>query len=150
MPAWLLDLFASRQLNQAFLLINLGAAPFWLALLFAPASPWTRRLVSPFAAPALLSLVYLYVVYLLLTRSGLPALPAGEIKSVRSFIVHPLVFLALWAHLTAVNLFVGAVISQEAVRLRMRVPLELLLCWLFAPAALCLFACRRGIRTWLT
>ena len=67
-------------------------------------------------------------------------------RSTRVFLFHPVVFLVLWAHLQMANLFVGTVLLQDARKRRLEIPLELALCWLFAPVAVLVYAARRLIQ----
>lgn len=142
MPAWLIDLFANRQLNQAFLLLLLAPSPVWIAMILFPEHAVTRRLASPLLGPPALALLYFYFFFQLLTH-GAPVLDGHDVRSVRRFLVHPLVFLVLAAHLSTANLYIGTTLYQESRRLQITLTAELILCWLFAPVALFLFAIRR-------
>lgn len=142
MPGWLIDWFGSRLLNDTFWLLTLAPLPAWCALVFFPNHRWTKRLASPFLAPPLLGLVYFYLVWKL-TTLGSPTPGAATMRGVRGYLGHPVVFLVLWAHLQTANLFVGTVLLEDARRRRLSIPLELALCWLFAPAAVVFYAVRR-------
>jgi hypothetical protein len=145
MPGWLIDLFGSRQVNEAFLFITLAPLPIWFALVFLPNKRWTRWISSPFLAPPLLGVLYLVLVWNLFDL-GAPGAPDVAHKSVRGFLRHPLVFLVLWAHLQMANLFVAVVLREDARLRRMAIPVELALCWLFAPLAVVIYTVRRLIR----
>jgi hypothetical protein len=142
MPAWLIDLFGSQRIQNGFLFISLAPLPFWVALIISPHRRWLPWLTSPFVIPPLLSLIYLYMVWNLVDL-GAPPPPDVAAKSVRGYFRHPLVFLVLWAHLQVANIFVASVIREDGVRSRRRVRFELALCWLFAPAAVVIYAARR-------
>lgn len=124
--------------------MNLVVAPFWLAMILLPQSAFVRRISHPFFAPALVGVVYLYAVYLLVTVTGVPRLAGLELKSVRLLVSHPLVFLAVWAHYLAINLFVGMSLFRHAVSRRIDARVELVLCWLVGPVGLMAYVLRLG------
>ncbi len=142
MPVWVIELFGSQQLNQAFWLINGMVAPFWILMILFPYNKWIRWICHPFFVPALLGLFYLYLVYLLITVTGIPPLAGLEVRALRRFMDHPIVFLVIWAHYMTVDLFLGMAIYQHAVRRRITVPFELILSWLFGPAGLVAYMIR--------
>ncbi len=142
MSGLLIDLFGSRQINEAFYLITLAPLPVWISWLFFPHSRWTQWITSPFLFPFLLSVGYLFFAWKAFTI-GAPGSPEVHYKSVRGFLKHPMIFLVLWAHVQMANLFVAAVIIHFGRRERMGVKLEVALCWLFAPLAVVLFTLRR-------
>lgn len=145
MPAWLIDLFGSRQLNQIFWTLTLAPLPVWIALVFFPRHAMTKILAWPWLIPPLLGLVYLALIWKA-WHVGPPRLPVDvDARSTRVFLFHPILFLVLWAHLQMANLFVALVLRQDARRRRVAIPGELSLCWLFAPAAVVLYAVRRLI-----
>lgn len=145
MPGWLIDLFGSRQVNETFMALTLAPLPIWIALVFLPNKPWTRWISSPFLAPPVLGVVYLFLIWKLYTI-GVPSAPDPVHKSVRAFLKHPMVFLVLWAHLQMANLFVAVVLREDARPRRIKIPLEMALCWLFAPLAVVIYTGRRFIR----
>ena len=146
MSQWMLDTLGARQFNEAFWIISLIPGPVWIMLILLPDNRITRRLASPFVLPAVLGVVYLYFVYLLFTY-GLPTTPDNvTMKAVRRFVIHPLVFLVLWSHLMITDLFVGMRLYEDARRRNLHIPVELLICWFFAPVALMLYAVRRALR----
>ncbi len=142
MPVWVVELFGNQQLNRAFWLVNGSVAPFWILMMLIPDKKWVRRICHPFFVPALLSCFYLYLVYVLMTTTGVPPLAGLEVRAMRRFIDHPIVFLVIWAHYMTVDLFLGMTIYQHAARRRLWIPGELLLCWLFGPAGLVAYMIR--------
>jgi len=146
MSQWMLDTFGSRQFNEAFWIISLIPGPVWIMLILMPDNRVTRLLVSPFILPAILGVVYLYFIYLLFTY-GPPNTPDNvSMKEVRRFVIHPLVFLVLWSHLMITDLFVGMRMYEDARHRGFHVPVELFICWFFAPVALMLYAFRRSLK----
>lgn len=146
MPAWLIDLFGSRQINHAFWWLTLAPLPVWIALVVYPHHAWTRRLASPFFVPPLLGLAYAVLLWRLIDFGAPPPPASAAARSTRLFLLHPLVFLVLWAHLQMANLFVAAVLLEDARRHKLRIPGELALCWLFAPLAVLAYTARRLVR----
>jgi hypothetical protein len=142
----MVEVFGSAQLNRAFIAMNLVVLPFWVAMIVAPSNRWVWRMAHPFMVPAVFSLVYVYAVYLLVTVTGVPPLAGLEMKAMRSFINHPLVFLVVWAHYLAVDLFLGMSIYRDAAARKIRVPVELCLCWIFGPIGLLAYV---GRLAWL-
>lgn len=142
MPVWVIELFGNQQLNRAFWLINGTVAPFWILMILFPYNKWIRWICHPFFVPAVVGLLYLYLVYVLVTVTGVPPFAGLEVRALRDFIDHPIVFLVIWAHYMTVDLFLGMSLYQHAVRMRMRVPGELLLSWFFGPAGLVAYLLR--------
>lgn len=131
-------------MNRAFWTMNLLVMPFWLAMIFAPGSKVVRRVSHPFFVPVIFGLVYLYALHLLITVTGVPPLAGMEMKAMRSFVNHPLVFLVVWAHYLAVDLFLGMSIYRDASSRNLRIPVELLLCWILGPLGLVAYVLRLG------
>lgn len=145
MPAWLINIFGAREINDLFLLLTIGPLPVWIGLVVFPNEKWTRMISSPFVVPPLMSLAYVFLLWKTWELGG-PAAPETMVKSVRGFIEHPLIFLVLWAHLQMANLFVGMVLLQDARRNGLSVRVELALCWIFAPVGVLIYTIRRFIR----
>ncbi|MFP4157364.1 MAG: abscisic acid-deficient protein Aba4 family protein [Opitutales bacterium] len=143
MPIWLIEIFGSEDLNSTFVLILLMTAPVWLLMILLPDRRWVQKMAHPF----LLAPLYCLVLFVLLWRSQQSALlpdPFAPIsyESAQAFARHPVSFLALFCNLQILNLAVGAGMYQKARRERMRVPVELLLCWLLGAVALVPFLLR--------
>lgn len=145
MFTWLIDLFGSRQLNEAFWCLTLLPLPIWVALVFFPRHRITKVIAWPGFMPPILSLFYLYLIWAA-WDFGLPRVPVDlAARSTRLFLFHPLIFLVLWAHLQMANLFIAQVLLRDAHAHRMAIPVELALCWLFAPVGVLLYGVRRLI-----
>lgn len=136
MPVWIVEVFGSAQLNRAFVAMILVVLPFCVAMIVAPSNRWVWRMSYPFMVPAAVSLIYVYAVYLLVTVTGVPPLAGLEMGALRRFVNHPLIFLVVWAHYLAIDLFVGMSIYRDAAARKIRVPVELILCWLLGPIGL--------------
>lgn len=146
MPVWIVELFGGVQINRAFLIMNALVMPFWMVMILRPRDRWAYRLSNPFLVPAVFGLVYVYALYLLVTVTGVPPLAGIEVGALRKFINHPLIFLVIWAHYLAVDLFLGMVLYRDATRRNMRVPGELILCWIFGPLGLVVYVARLLVR----
>jgi len=146
MPTWLIDLFGSRQLNEAFWLLTLLPLPIWVALVFFPRHRVTKAMAWPGFMPPILALCYLYLFWKAWTF-GLPRVPVDvAARSTRVFLFHPLVFLVLWAHLQMANLLIAQLLLIDARARRLAIPVELALCWLLAPVAVLIYGVRRLVR----
>jgi hypothetical protein len=142
MPVWVVELFGEGQINRAFWTMNAVVMPFWVLMICLPNRKWVQQISNPFLVPTLLGGIYLYAIYLLVTVTGVPALAGLEVRALRNFINHPLVFLVIWAHYLAVDLFLGMSLFRDATRRKIWIPLELLLCWVFGPLGLVAYSLR--------
>lgn len=149
MPVFLVDLFGSRQLEQAFLLVTGMTVPVWLCLILAPNWRGTKLLGHPFFVPALLVLVWLYLLTQMMAVTGLPTVRSDQAvyHASRALARHPFIFLVAWAQIQIANLFVGCVIYQEGQRRGIGVPGELLMCAFFGPLGLLAWLLRLGVES---
>ncbi len=127
-----------------FSLASAAVLPGWALLVLVPRWKWTARLVGPVLIPALLSLLYLY----LLATHWVSAQGAfGSLASVRRLFDDPAVLLAGWVHYLVFDLFVGSWEVRDAQRLALPhllvVPC-LLLTLLFGPVGLLSYFAVRG------
>ncbi|MGF1529999.1 MAG: abscisic acid-deficient protein Aba4 family protein [Puniceicoccaceae bacterium] len=146
MPGWMIETFGGAHLDRAFLLIAAIPLPCWLLLILFPNATITSRLSHPLFLPTLLSSVWVYLVYLLLTTSSPPSPNAFNYSTAQTVSNHPLVFLVLWSHLQIFHLAVGLLLFRESQKFGIRTPLELMLCWILGPAGLLAFAFRLLLR----
>ncbi|MDQ8205276.1 abscisic acid-deficient protein Aba4 family protein [Pelagicoccus sp. SDUM812003] len=142
MKVWLVEFFGSRELNYLFWVATLATTPFWLLMLFWPKSRAARWLCQLWVGPPLLGVFYLYLLYLADDLTGLPVLDGVEMKSVRRYWAHPILFIALWMHRLAVDLFVGIWIARFGRARNWEVRGELVLVWLAGPIGMLVFAGR--------
>ena len=100
--------------ESLFTLANLAVLPAWALLVLAPRWRWTSRLFAPVVMPALLSLVYLY-----LLASGWARVhnAFGSLAGVRHLFDDPALLLAGWLHYLAFDLFIGSWEVRNAQRL---------------------------------
>ena len=147
MPIWLIEVFGAKDLDSTFILILLMTAPVWLAMILFPESGIVRKLAQTYLLPPLYCIVLFVLLWKSHESSVLPD-PYAPItyESAREFSRHPISFLALFCNLQILNLTVGTVIYQKAMRSGMRAPVELLLCWFIGAVALIPFALRLLVR----
>lgn len=145
MPGWLIEWFADKELTRLYWIITLAGAPFWLMMLLAPGKAYTKRLCSPLLAPPLFALGLLYLYYQLWSL-GLPNAPTGLGYQDQAAVAgHPIVLLILWMHAQILNLFLGETLFADARKRKMRIPVELGLCWLFGPVGLLVYGLRLAL-----
>lgn len=127
-----------------FSLASAAVLPGWALLVLVPRWKWTARLVGPVLIPALLSLLYLY---LLAARWAILAGGFGSLATVRRLFDDPAVLLAGWVHYLAFDLFIGSWEVRDAQRLALPhllvVPC-LLLTLLFGPVGFLSYLVLRG------
>ena len=131
------------QHRRAYAVINTSTAPVWLAMILAPRSRVTRRLVGH---SGLLFLAYGAAYDALLAsgsvrRGGM--IDFRDAEAVRAALSEPELFLAGWSHFLAFDLFVGRWIWEDALEHGRPARLALLLTWLAGPAGLSLHLLRR-------
>jgi hypothetical protein len=133
----------SANHRKAYLLLNGSVVPIWLAMILAPRSRFTRRLVRT-TTPLIVGLGVSYDALLAsgVAQSGGP-IDFNNPDQVRGALSTPNLFLAGWAHYIAFDLFVGRWIWQDALA-RGRAPMLALLLTSFAgPAGLSLYLVQR-------
>jgi hypothetical protein len=113
--------------------------PGWLLLVFLPRWKWTARLVAPVIIPAVIGVVY---VYLVVAHFGRAEGGFGSLADVSRLFQNRHALLAGWIHYLAFDLFVGAWEVRDAQRVGVHhllvVPC-LVLTFLFGPAGLLLY-----------
>jgi hypothetical protein len=133
----------SPSRRKAYTVINTSTTPVWLAMILAPRSRLTRRLV----ARSNLLLVALGVSYDVLLSAGMvrnrKLIDFRDPDAVRAALTIPDAFLAGWAHYLAFDLFVGRWIWEDALAQGRQPRLALLLTWLAGPAGLTLHLAQR-------
>jgi hypothetical protein len=116
-----------------------AVVPGWLLLVFAPRWKWTARLITPVLIPALLGLLYLY---LIVTRFGASEGGFGSLAEVRRLFEDPALLLAGWVHYLAFDLFIRSWEVRDAQRhglSHLLVVPCLALTFLFGPVGLLLY-----------
>lgn len=131
--------------RAAYTVINTSSAPLWLAMIIAPRSTLTGRLMQA-APPLQVALGAAYDAFLAsgVAQSG-RMIDFSDPDAVREALRTPDFFLAGWAHYIAFDLFVGRWIWQDALARGKNARLPLLLTWLGGPAGLSLYLLRRSL-----
>ena len=91
--------------------------PGWLLLVFAPRWKWTMRLIASVLLPALMGVVY---VYLIATNIGKAEGSFGSLAGVAALFQNRNLLLAGWVHYLAFDLFVGCWEVRDAQRVGVR------------------------------
>ncbi len=140
MPDPVVDESNEAPLFQA---LNLSVLPVWAAMIVAPRSRLTARLVR--ASDGLLAgMAAAYAAQLaavVVTSGERPDF--GDVAKLRESLARPDGFLVGWTHFLAFDLFVGRWIWQTAVREERSARLALLLTFMAGPAGLGVFALQR-------
>lgn len=134
--------------RTAYSVINGSSLPVWLAMILAPRSRVTRRLVG-FVQPLQIALGLSYDALLTAGVVGRrELLDFRDPDAVRAALGNQDVFLAGWAHYIAFDVFVGRWIWEDALTAGRdrgwRTRLALLLTWMAGPAGLSMYLLGRG------
>lgn len=146
MPTWLVEWFGRGEFRQLFSLLVAMTAPFWLAMLFWPRHRMVRRVMQPWLVPGLLSLVWGYIIYLMIDVGSVPRVREASYDEARTALRNPFVMLLLFCHIQIFNLAAGAAVYQDSRRRGLRVRLDLLAIWLLGPPGLLLYALRIALK----
>ena len=139
----------SDRHRLAYRLVNLSAVPFWLAMILAPRSRFTARLVAA-ATPLYVALGVAYVGFIATAMATADErIDFADPESVMRAFQIPEGLLAGWTHYIVFDLFVGRWIWETALEEGRPARLSLLLTWWFGPAGLTLFLNRRRIPRFL-
>ena len=147
MPIWIIELFGASDLHATFMTITLMTAPFWIAMIGFPSAPYLRYIAQPWLVVPLFTVILLSLIWKLYHMASLPEIKSiADYESVRNFVNHPISFLILFCNLQIINLFMGVMIYQKAMRSGFRAPVELTLCWFLGALALIPFGIRLIVR----
>jgi hypothetical protein len=134
-----MELLAGERITRAFWLILALPVPFWLAVLFFPSARVVRHICHPMVAPTLLLIPLIYLYYQAWDLGGI-VWPGGVgYTEAQSVVVHPMGFLILWCQIQIMRLFLGLVLYQHACRTGLRIPIELIACWVLGPLGLLVY-----------
>lgn len=129
--------------RTAFSILNASTAPLWLAMIVAPRSRLTARVVRS-STPLLAGLGTAYTALLLKgVLTGGERIDVRDPDQLRRALANPDAFLAGWTHYLAFDLFVGRWIWEDATSAGTTARLPLLLTWMAGPAGLTLHLARR-------
>ena len=125
--------------NLLFKLANNAALLGWIMLIFLPRWRWSARLVAPVLVPALLAVLYAFLV---ITQFGYSPGGFSSLSSVGLLFQNRSMLLAGWVHYLAFDLFVGSWEVRDAQRIGIAHYLVapcLVLTFLFGPAGWLLY-----------
>jgi hypothetical protein len=131
--------------NLLFKLANNAALIGWILLIFLPRWRWSARLIAPVLIPALLAVLYSF---LLVTEFGHSPGGFSSLSSVALLFQNRGMLLAGWVHYLAFDLFVGSWEvrdSQDAGIKHYLVLPCLILTFLFGPAGWFLYLLIRSV-----
>ena len=147
MPIWFIEFFGAGDLDATFMVIALMTAPFWIAMIGLPSAPYLRQVAHPWLIVPLFALILLVLIWKSYHVASLLEITSmANYESARNFANHPIAFLILFCNLQIINLFLGVMIYQKAMRSGFRAPVELSLCWFLGALALIPFGIRLIVR----
>jgi hypothetical protein len=147
MPIWIIEIFGARDLDAAFLVIALMTAPFWIAMIVFPNMRYLRQIAQPWLVVPLFASILVILLWKSYHAAVLPELvTSASYEAAQGFARHPIAFLVLFCNLQIINLFMGVMMYQKAMRSGFRAPVELTLCWFLGALALIPFGVRLLIR----
>ena len=129
-----------------YALLNGSVVPFWAAMILAPRSQLTQRLMQA-AGPLFVGLGAGYDA--LLVKGSVERgemLDFSDPDAVRAALSSPDIFLAGWTHYVAFDLFVGRWIWEDALARGRTARLALVLTLLAGPAGLSLYLVQRRVQ----
>jgi len=93
-------------MNLAFVLVFVGAAPFWTLMIVAPRWRWTQRIMS---TPWSSTLPLVFWFFFAIPRLGelVPAVAKPTLPVWQDLVAQPAVLIFMWAQIIAWDLFVG-------------------------------------------
>ena len=111
------QIYTYFTIETLYMWINLGVIPFWLILIFFPQSYLCRFFVTSIFPFALLSGVYIFIIY----KSFLSGYDFDEnftlylgLNELSRLFEDTLYLMIFWTHFIAINLFVGGWIVKDA------------------------------------
>ncbi len=133
--------------------VNIGVVPFWLMLIFLPASKFTNLLVNNLFMPTVLALTYGYIVYQQIYPLGLDENIDFDIvlinfnlylglSQLMELMDNELFVLIFWIHFLSLSLFLGQWISRDALKYNVHkfiVFFPLILTYFTGPIGLCFY-----------
>lgn len=134
-----------RTEQRAFLGLNLAVTPIWVAMIVAPRSRLTARLVDA-SGTLLAGYCAAYTAQLAGVMASGPPADMRNVKALRESLAEPRGFLTGWTHFLAFDLFVGRWIWRTALDEGRSARLALVMTLMAGPAGLGLFSLQRRLR----
>lgn len=143
--------FFSLEIIYQF--VNIGVIPFWLMLVFLPASKFTNLFINNLFIPIILALTYGYIVYQQIYPLGLEENIDFDIilknfnlyqglPQLMELMDNELFVLIFWIHFLSLSLFLGHWISRDALKYNIHkfiVFFPLILTYFTGPVGLCFY-----------
>ncbi|MGJ8639937.1 MAG: abscisic acid-deficient protein Aba4 family protein [Opitutaceae bacterium] len=143
MPIWLIEYFGAEDISTVFIALAAMTVPFWIGMIFFPRASVIRQLARPFLIAPLYCSVLLLLVWKAYDASLLPdPITNASYGAARTFSDHPIAFLILFCNFQILNLFLGTMMYQKALRDGFKAPIELALCCFFGAFSLVPFSIR--------
>ena len=143
MPIWLIEFYGAVDLDATFIVIALMTSPFWIAMIGFPSAPFLRQVAQPWLVVPLFTVILILLLWKSFKAGSMPEIISSvEYEAARNFANHPIAFLILFCNPQIVNLFMGVMIYQKAMRSGFRAPLELIPGWFLGALALTPFCIR--------
>ena len=144
MVLWMVESFGGSELERTFYIIALMTAPVWLAMILLPGFSPVRHLAKPFILPPCYCLILGLLLWNAFDLSLLPdkELSGFDLDTARNLVRHPITFLLLFCNWQILILVLGTMMYQKSQSNGFKVPVELLLCWVFGAWALIPFSLR--------
>lgn len=138
---------SDATMDWVFIAANAVVFPAWLLLILQPRNPWTARLVHAAFVPLILGALYITGMMIAILTDAM-AEGAGflTLDQVMALFDSRLVALNGWIHYLAFDLFVGAWIARDAMRIGatyILTALCLLLTFMLGPLGLTLYLAYR-------
>ena len=130
MSVWVIEIFAGKNLDSAYLFVALMTAPIWLVMLIRPKSKIVRFLAHPVTVIVGYSVICAWIVWRAYAVAAFPDLYTnGSVMSMRRILQHPILLLIIFCQYQILCLLIGAALFERANRLQQRIPIELLATW---------------------
>ena len=113
----LIQFEAYLTFENIYIWSNFGVIPLWLMLIFIPNSRITQILINSIVVPLILSVAYVYVIYLgiLLDESFVNIFNLYiSLDNLYTIFATENFLLVFWLHFISLNLFLGSWVSRDA------------------------------------
>ena len=132
-------------LENIYLWTNFGVLPFWFVLIIIPNSKIAKLFVNSIILPLILSITYVYVVYLAILSDesilDIFKLYLG-LDNLYTIFATENFLLVFWIHFLALNLFLGSWVSRDGIKYNMPrnlVAVPLIIIYFTGPLGLVLY-----------
>lgn len=103
--------------ENIYFALHVIITPAWALLAFAPGWVWTRRIVHAAFYPLILAAIYLaFLSAGIFFGQSDPGAGMSSLSAVMALFSHPVGVLTGWTHYLVFDLFIGAWIARDAIR----------------------------------